>query len=74
MHWYIQKVSAISLARSVMLTLSQGDPVKEDTPVKFDYFMTTLVASGIPADIGLPVSVCEDPGGEGAPIYRVSGM
>ena len=74
MNWYIKKVSAIYLARSIVLTLSQGDPVKEDTPVKFNYCSTSLVALGIPAHIGLEVNACEDPRDEGAPVYKNSGM
>lgn len=74
MHWYIKKVSCIALADSNILRLVQGDPVKEDKPARFNYFIASLVSDGPPSRLGSEIVVCEDPQDKGAPVYRHDGM
>lgn len=74
MHWYIKKVSSISLANPKILRLAQGDPVKEDTPADFLYYTASLVSEGPPSRLVSEIEVCEDPEDKGAPVYKTSGM
>ena len=74
MHWYIKKVSSISLAGSNTLTLVQGDPVKEDQPARFEKYTRSMVSDGPPSRLWSEIVVCEDPEDKGAPVYRHSGM
>ena len=74
MRWYIQKVSHTCFSDAHVLTLAQNDPVKENEPVEFHYFITSLVSDGPPSELPIEIEVCEDPQDKGAPLYRNNGM
>ena len=74
MEWYIQKVSRTYFSDVNMLTLAQNDPVKENEPAAFHYFITVLVSDGPPSELETEIEVCEDPQDKGAPLYRNNGM
>ena len=72
MTWYIKKVRIGFYDKDLFTKLRKGEPVKEDAPAKFPFYVNRLVAEGPPSQLYIEVMVCEDLESKGAPVYRDS--
>lgn len=72
MDWFIGKVPYPISACSLTVTpdFQQGTLVREEEPTRLNYWETTLVALGHPAEISKEVLVFSDPRNRGAPMYE----